>query len=113
MSRRGRERNNQNQVMLKREWLEIKVMEKEQLLIEGAEEEIIEKIKKSEAKYNKVIKVVEEIKKAGVKILRNEEWQIEDDLVLKEEKIYVLKNDKLRLEIIWLHYNMPIVGYRG
>jgi len=46
-------------------------MEKEQLLIEGAEEEIIEKIKKSEAKDNEVIKAVEEMKKAGVKVLRN------------------------------------------
>ena len=87
-------------------------MEKGQLLIEGAEEETIEKIKKSEAKYNKVIKAVEEMKKAGVKVLRNEKWQIKNDLVLKEEKVYVLKDNKLRLEIIWLHYNMPIVGYR-
>jgi len=36
------ERDNKNQVMLK-EWLEIKVMEKEQLLIEETEKEIIEK----------------------------------------------------------------------
>jgi len=34
-------------------------MEKEQLLIEEAEKELIEKIKKSEAKNNKVIKAVE------------------------------------------------------
>ena len=87
-------------------------MEKGQLLIEGAEEETIEKIKKSEAKYNKVIKEVEEMKKAGVKVLRNEKWQIKNDLVLKEETVYVLKDNKLRLEIIWLHYNMPIAGYR-
>ena len=58
------------------------------------------KFKKSEAKDDEVIKAVEEMKKAGVKILRNEEWQIEDDLVLKEGKIYVLRDDKLRLEII-------------
>ena len=58
------------------------------------------KLKKSEAKDNEVIKAVEEMKKAGVKVLRNEEWQIEDDLVLKEGKIYVLRDDKLRLEII-------------
>ena len=32
--------------MLKKEWLEIRVMEKEQLLIERAKEEIIEKIEK-------------------------------------------------------------------
>jgi len=49
-------------------------MEKGQLLIKGAEEEIIEKIKKSEAKDNEVVKMVEVIKKAEVKVLRNEEW---------------------------------------
>ena len=49
-------------------------MEKEQLLIEKAKEEIIEKIKKSEAKNNEVVKVVEEIKKASVKVLRKNEW---------------------------------------
>jgi len=43
-------------------------------LIEGAEDEIIEKIKKSEAKDDEVVKVVEEMKKAGVKLLRNYEW---------------------------------------
>jgi len=37
------------------------------------EEEIIEKIKKLEVKDDKVVKVVEKIKKAGVKILRNDE----------------------------------------
>ena len=72
---------------------------------------IIEKIKKSEVKDDKIVKVVEEMKKAGVKILRNDEWQIEDKLVLKEEKVYVLKNKSLRLEIIWLHYNTLIVEY--
>ena len=65
----GVEKDNENQIMLKKEWLEIRVMEKEQLLIEGAEEEIIEKIKKSEAKDDKVVKAIEEMKKAEVKIL--------------------------------------------
>jgi len=65
------ERDNENQVILKKEWLEIRAMEKEQLLIEEAEEDIIEKIKKSEARDDKVIKVVEEMKKVGVKVLRN------------------------------------------
>jgi len=57
-------KGNENQVMLKKKWLEIEAMKKEQLLIEGAEEEIIEKIKKSKAKNNKVVKVVEEINKS-------------------------------------------------
>jgi len=99
--------------MLKKEWLEIRVIDRKQWLIEGAKEEIIEKIKKSEAKDDEVIKAVEEMKKARVKVLRNEEWQIEDDLVLKERKVYVLRNEKLRLEIIWLHYDTPIAGHRG
>ena len=40
-------------------------------MIEGVEKDIIEKIKKSEARDNKVIKAVEEMKKARVKVLRN------------------------------------------
>jgi len=41
-------------------------------LIERAEEEIIEKIKKLEAKDNEIVKAVEEIKKAEVKLWRND-----------------------------------------
>ena len=41
----GVERDNKNQVMLKKKWLEIRVMKKEQLLIEEAKEEIIKKLK--------------------------------------------------------------------
>ena len=67
------ERDNGNQVMLKKEWLEIRVMEKGQLLIEEVKEEIIEKIKRLEAKDNKVVKIVEEMKNVGVKVLRNNE----------------------------------------
>ena len=52
--------------MLKKKWLDIRVIEKKYLLIEGAKEEIIEKIKKLEAKDNEVVKVVEEMKKTGV-----------------------------------------------
>jgi len=41
------------------------------------------------------------MKKAKVKELRESEWQIEEELVLKEEKVYVPKDEKLRAEIIW------------
>jgi len=60
-----------------------------------------------------VIKVVEEMKKAGVKTLRDEEWQIEEGLVLKEGRVYVPKDEKLRVEIMWLHHDMLIAGYGG
>ena len=56
--------------MLKEEWLEIRAMEQ---LIEGTEKEIVKKIKEAKDKDKEVIKVVEEMKKVGVKVLRNEE----------------------------------------
>ena len=43
-------------------------------MIEGPEEEIVKKIKEARVKDKEVIKVVEEIKKLGVKVLRNKEW---------------------------------------
>ena len=70
---KGVERDNENQMMLKRKWLKIRAIDRKQWLIEGVEEDIIEKIKKSEARDNEVIKTVEEIKKVGVKMLRNKE----------------------------------------
>ena len=105
---KGVERNNENQVMLKEEWLEVRAMEQ---LIKGPEEEIVKRIKEARDKDEEVIKVVEEMKKVEVKMLRDEEWQIEERLVLKEESVYVPKDEKLRVEIIWLHYGMLIAGY--
>ena len=69
-------------------------------LVKGPEEKILKKIKEAREKDEEVIKAVEEMKKAGVKILRDDEWQIEEGLVLKEGKVYVLRDEKLRLEII-------------
>ncbi len=86
-------------------------MEKGQLLIEEVKEEIIEKIKRLEAKDNKVVKIVEEMKNVGVKVLRNNEQQIKDELLLKEGKIYIPRNEELRLEIIWLYHDILIAEY--
>ena len=104
----GVERDNENQVMLKEEWLEVRAMEQ---LVEGPEEKIVKKIKEARDKDKKVIKAVEEMKKAGVKMLREEEWQIEEGLVLKEGRVYVPKDEELRVEIIWLHHDTPIAGH--
>ena len=104
------EKDNKNQVMLKEEWLEVRAMEQ---LVEGPKEEIVKKIKEARDKDKEVIKTVEKMKKAGIKMLRNEEWQIEEELVLKEGRVYVPKNEKLRVEIIWLYHNTPIAGHRG
>ena len=47
-----------------------------------------------------------------VKVLQEDEWQIEEDLVLKKGKVYVPKDKELRIEIIWLHHDILIVGYK-
>ena len=80
-------------------------------LVEEPEEEIVKKIKKARDKDEEVIKVVEEMKKVEVKMLRDEEWQIEEGLVLKEGRVYISKDEKLRMEIIWLHHDTPIAGH--
>ena len=74
---------------------------------------MLEKIKKARSKDKDVIRVVEEMKKAKVKELQGNEWQIKGDLVLKEEKVYVSKDKELRTEIIWWHHNVPAVGHEG
>jgi len=96
--------------MLKEEWLEVRAMEQ---LVEGPEEEIVKKIKEARDKDEEVIKVVEEMKKAGVKMLRDEEWQIEEGLILKEGRVYVPKDEKLRVEIIQLHHDTLVAEHGG
>jgi len=62
--------------------------------------DLLEKIKETEAKDNEVVKAVEEMKRAGVKMLRDEEWREENGLMLRDRKIYVPKDEKLRVEVI-------------
>ena len=45
--------------------------------------------------------------------MRGDEWQIEENLVLKEGKVYVLKDEMLRTEIIQLPYNTLVAGCGG
>ena len=52
------------------------------------------------------------MKKAEIKVLRGDEWQIEGDLVLKESKVYVPKDKELRVEIIWLHHDTTVARHR-
>ena len=83
------------------------------IVIEGPEVNIVEKIKKARSKNKEMIRVVKEIKKAGVKALRGKKWQTKKDLVLKEGKVYVLKDEKLRVEIIQLHHDVPVAEHEG
>jgi len=38
---------------------------------------------------------------------------LEEDLVLKEGKVYVPKDEELRVEIIWLYHDMLVAEYEG
>ena len=71
------------------------------------------KVRECQAKDDEVVKAVEEMKKAGVKMLRDEEWRQEDGLMLKEGKVYIPKDEKLRAEVIRLHHDMPVGGHGG
>ena len=70
-------------------------------------------MRKSKIKDNEVVKVVEEMKQAGVKMLRDEEWREVDGIISKERKVYVPKDDKLRTEIIRLHHDILVGGHGG
>ena len=83
------------------------------IVIEGPEVDIVEKIRKARGKDEEVVRVVEEMKKVEIRALRGKEWQLERDLVLKKGKVYVLKDEELRVEIIWLHYNVLVAKHGG
>jgi len=62
-------------------------------------ENLKERIKKAQEGDEKIVKAVEELKRAEIKTLKDEEWKIEDGIVIKEERIYVLEGE-LRGKII-------------
>jgi len=107
----GVERDNEEQTLVKREWLEARAAEVYEVVIDGVD--ILDRIRRSEARDDEVVKAVEEMKRAGVKVLRDEEWREHKGLMLKEGKVYVPKDKKLRAEVIRLHHDMPIGGYGG
>ena len=105
----GVEKDNKEQMLVKKEWLEMKRIRVIEVVIEGVD--LLNKVRKCEVKDNEVVKAVEEMKQAGVKMLRDEEWRQEDGLMLKEGKIYVPKDERLRAEVIRLHHDMPVGGH--
>ena len=61
----GVEKDNDNQVFIKDNW----ICRLEEVVIEEPEVDIVEKIKKARNKNKKVVRIVKEIKKTGVKVL--------------------------------------------
>jgi len=101
------ENDNENQKLVKEGWIRGII----EVVVEGLETRLLEKIKRARERDEEVVRVIEEMKKAVVKNLRGDEWEIEEDLVLKVEKVYVPKNEKLRMEIIWLHHDTLVAEH--
>jgi len=104
------EKDNENETLVKPEWLEVRRTEVVEIIVNGVD--LLEEIRKSKVKDDKVVKVVEEMKQAGVKMLRDEEWKEVDSVMYKEGKVYVPKDEKLRAEIIRLHHD-TLIGEHG
>ena len=62
----GTEKDNNNQILIKEEW----VKEIIEIIVEELETILVEKIKRVKGKDKEIVKVVEEMKKVGVKVLR-------------------------------------------
>jgi len=97
--------------MIKPEWLEVRKTKVVEIIVDGVD--LLEEVRKSKVKDDKVVKAVEEMKQAGVKMLRDEEWREVNDIMYKEKKVYVPKDEKLRAEIIRLHHDMPMGRHGG
>ena len=65
----GIERDNENKTLVKPKQLETRRTEKIEIIVEGVD--LLEKVKQSKVKNDKVVKAVEKMKRAGVKILRD------------------------------------------
>ena len=88
----GVEKDNEDRTLIRPEW----VRGVETVIEEG---DLRKRIKKAQEEDKKVVKAIEELKKAGVKTLRDEKWEIEDRVVLKKGRIYVPEGE-LRGEVI-------------
>jgi len=65
------EKDNKNETLVKPEWLEVKRTKAVEIIVDGVD--LLEKVRQSKVRDDKVIKSVEEIKRARVKMLRDEE----------------------------------------
>ena len=106
----GMEKDNKNEILVKPEQLKVKRTKKIEIIVEKVD--LLEKVKQSKVKDNKIIKIVEEMKQTKVKILRDKEWKEVNGIMYKEGKIYIPKDNRLRVEIIKLYHNILVGGHR-
>jgi len=67
----GVEKDNEDKMLVKPEWLRVRKTEVVEIIVDGVD--LLEEVRKSKVKDDEVVKAVEEMKQAGVKMLRDEE----------------------------------------
>ena len=65
----GVDKDNENQIIIKDHW----ICNMYEVIVEGPEVDLLEKIKKVRSKDKNVVRVVEEMKKASIRELRRDE----------------------------------------
>ena len=78
------------------------------LLINGLEKETLSKIQKCNELDEEVIKALKGMKGEKKKSIKGDEWIEEQGLILIRGKVYVLKDEELRNEIMCLHHNTSV-----
>ena len=68
----GVKKDNKEQTLVKKKWLEVKRIKVVEVIIKRVN--LLDKVRKYEVRNDEVIKAVEKMKQAGVKMLRDEEW---------------------------------------
>lgn len=109
----GVENDNDKVTLLKPKLFSIKALQQGHVLIKGAEEELLTRVRKSKNVDEAVVKAVAGVGRSSAKRLRSEEWSEEQGLILFRGKVYVPKDDRLRSDIIKLHHDSPVVGHPG
>ena len=65
------EKDNEDKILVKPEWLKVRRMKAVEIIVDRVD--LLEEIRKSKVKDNEVVKTVEDMKQAKVKMLRDEE----------------------------------------
>jgi len=81
----GVEKDNEDETLVKPEWLEVRKAEVVKIIVNRVD--LLEEVRKSKVKDDEVVKAVEEMKRAGVKMLRDEEWREVDSIMSKSQTL--------------------------
>jgi len=63
------EKDNENETLVKPEWLEVRKTEVAKIIVDRVD--LLKEVRKSKVKDDEVVKAIEEMKQAGVKMLRD------------------------------------------